>query len=110
MWSCLVPLLTKCQTAGCAAAVAEDNMEKHYNGNGDRRVIYGLIIISLLGAALNVRLICDSGHQNHWSNSKTIEHKKRKVPILNIKLTVYLYLSGLSFQVFKVCTGCIIIK
>jgi len=84
MWSSLLPLLSKCQTPGCSAAVAEDNMEKYFNG-----------------AALDVKLLCDSGHQNHWSNSQKIEHKKKKVPILNIKLTVYLYLSGLSFQVFK---------
>ena len=31
-WSCLVPLLTKCQTAGCSSIVAEENMETQRDG------------------------------------------------------------------------------
>ena len=60
------------------------------------------ILPLFLGAALTVKLTCDGGHLNHWSNSKTIKHKKRKVFVLNVKLMVYLYMSGLSFHVFKV--------
>jgi hypothetical protein len=32
MWSRLVPLLSKCQTAGCASVVSEDNMKRYSDG------------------------------------------------------------------------------
>ena len=32
MWDQLLPLLSKCQTAGCASAVSEENMEKFNEG------------------------------------------------------------------------------
>ena len=32
MWDQLLPLLSKCQTAGCASAVTEENMEKFNDG------------------------------------------------------------------------------
>ena len=54
------------------------------------------------GAAINVKLLCNSGHTNSWSSSEGLHHKKRIVFKVNIKLMVYLFLSGLQFQVFKV--------
>ena len=51
---------------------------------------------------MKVTLLCNSGHTNNWSNSEAIQHKKRTVYQINIKLMVYLFLSGQPFQVFKV--------
>ena len=36
MWDQLLPLLSKCQTAGCASAVSEENMEKFNEGRKKR--------------------------------------------------------------------------
>jgi hypothetical protein len=55
------------------------------------------------GAVVKVNLVCNSGHSNHWSSSDGFRHKKRIVYKMNIKLMVYLFLSGQPFQVFKVC-------
>ena len=58
--------------------------------------------MKISGAAFKVKLLCNSGHTNSWSSGEGIHHKKRIVSKVNIKLMVYLFLSGLQFKVFKV--------
>ena len=46
-WSCLVPLLTKCQSAGCSSIVAEENMDIQHDGINIEYCCY-IIYLSIL--------------------------------------------------------------
>ena len=54
------------------------------------------------GAAVNIKMTCNKGHQETWSNSKTVGKGKKSMPIINLLLIVYTFLSGLHFNQLQV--------
>ena len=47
-------------------------------------------------------MTCNSGHRECWASSKTVGTGKEAVPIINLLIIVYTFLSGLHFDQLKV--------
>ena len=60
------------------------------------------ICIFLIGAAVNISMVCNDGHSEVWCSSKSIKAGRLMVPLINISLTFYLFFSGLHWDQIKV--------
>ena len=102
-WSCLVKLLSICQHPGCGDQVLTDSMDITRNGNSvfNTRLHTNIISYSL-GAAIHVKMTCNHGHNESWSNSKVVGKGNRSMPVINLLIIVYAFLSGLQFDQLKV--------
>ena len=107
MWSCLLPLLSKCTHQGCGAAVNPDNMVTHRNGKIE--IYNSFLHFSKLticpGAALKISLICDDGHCEEWSSSESIKAGRWTVPLINLGIICYSFVCGLHWDQLQVISG-----
>ena len=74
-----------------------------------RRVIYFCFLSNtFLGAAVKVKMTCNKGHQESWSNSKTVGKGNKSMAIVNLLIIVYTFLSGINFNQLQasVCKLC----
>ena len=81
----LLSLFSVCRQGGCGASVAPGNIHLGYKGG-----------------CLNVTATCDSHHQTKWSSSPSLGIGKYAVPIINILIGTYAFLTGLHVE--QVCS------
>ena len=55
-----------------------------------------------LGAALSAKVTCNAGHEKPWCSSDSVGSGKKAVPLINIMLIVFAFMSGLPFDRLKV--------
>ena len=56
-----------------------------------------------LGAAVSVKMTCNSGHDESWHSSRTVGQGRWTMPLINLVMVVYCFMTGLQFDRVKVC-------
>ena len=100
-WTCLIALLSICKHAGCGDKVLPDNMDISRNGDCFKIGEYCFIVL-IAGAAVSVKMTCNSGHLENWSSSQMIGRGRSAMPKVNLLIIVYALLTGLHFEQLKV--------
>ena len=54
------------------------------------------------GASVSMTLLCNEGHTENWCSSRTIKTGRLTVPLINLSLLFYSFLSGLHWDQLKV--------
>ena len=103
-WACILILLSKCQRHGCSEQVLPSNMELSRKGNGNLNIKLTLKSNNFIipGAAVNVKLRCNSGHDETWASSPSVGSGRWTMPYVNVLLILYTFLTGLHFDQLKV--------
>ena len=56
-----------------------------------------------LGAAVSVKMTCNSEHDETWHSSRTVGQGRWTMPLINLVMIVYCFMTGLQFDRVKVC-------
>ena len=51
-----------------------------------------------LGAAVSVKMTCNSGHDESWHSSRTVGQGRWTMPLINLVMIVYCFMTGLQFD------------
>ena len=49
-----------------------------------------------------MKSICNSGHDSLWTNSETVGNGKWKIGVVNLKIMVYAFLTGMTWDKLQV--------
>ena len=58
--------------------------------------------VNFAGAAVQVKMTCNSGHNESWASSYNVGSGRWSMPYVNILLIVYTFMAGLHFDQLKV--------
>ena len=61
-------------------------------------ILYDIII---LGAAVTVKMTCNSGHKESWASSRNVGQGKWTMPYINLLIILYSFMTGLGFDKLK---------
>ena len=66
-------------------------------------ILYHILFdIIILGAAVNVKMTCNSGHKESWASSRNVGQGKWTMPYINLLIILYSFMTGLGFDKLKV--------
>ena len=51
---------------------------------------------------MTVKYVCNSGHEGVWTNSETVGCGTSKMPMVNLLMIVYAFLTGMPWEKLKV--------
>ena len=63
----------------------------------------------LPGAAVKIKMTCNSGHEESWSTSKNVGKGRWTMPYINLLLILHSFMAGLSFDPLKVCISILVL-
>jgi len=83
-WSSVLLMLSICRREGCGSQVLPDNMD-----------------VTKRGAAVSVKMTCNEGHREAWSSCNNVGEGKWSMPIVNLYIILYNFMTGMNFDQLK---------